>query len=361
MTQNLTAKPKHRVLKGILIAIGVLVVGGAIAVGRYCYDNLHYDKGMMDATWAAGFEEKQITLANGAIINYAEGPDNGSPLLLIHGQQVAWEDYESVLPELAKNHHVFAIDCFGHGQSSHDASLYSCAAGGQAIVEFIERTIGEPVIISGHSSGGILAAWVAANAPQYVRGAVLEDPPLFEVTPEEMQEGASCWVWHDSFLNIHGFLNQTEVSDWPVYYAQHSYLFGKFGNLQPTIVSMMESWRTEHPTGPVKLMWLPHSWIATLYYNDYYDLLFGEAFYDGTWMKGVDQQAMLQSISFPVIYLKANTHYGDDGMVYGANSDEDAALVQASIANCTTIRIESGHDIHQEHPADFIAAFSVFE
>ena len=60
----------------------------------------------------------------------------------------------------------------------------------------------------------------------------------------------------------------------------------------------------------------------------------------------------------PVVYLKANTKYGDDGMVWGANSDDDAQKVQESIAVCETVRIESGHDIHVEHPDVFVSAFA---
>jgi pimeloyl-ACP methyl ester carboxylesterase len=349
-----------------LIVIGCLIAVGAIALGIYRHDNLHYMDHALEATWAAGFTEKQVVLSDGSTVNYAEGPDNGDAILLIHGQNVAWQDYYTVLPELAKDHHVFAIDCYGHGGSSHYATLYTCEANGRAIAEFIESMVGEPVIISGHSSGGVLAAWVAAYAPQDVKAAVLEDPPLFEVTPEEMGTAPGCWAWVDSFVNIHGYLAQDKdaagyESDWPVYYAQHSYLFAKFGGLQPKVVDMMRSWRTEHPTGPVTLPWIPHSWLATFYYSDEYDLLFGEAFYDGTWMAGVDQAEMLGRIQCPTIYLKANTKYGDDGMVWGANSDEDAQKVEGSIASCQTKRIESGHDIHVEHPDTFVDSFTAVE
>jgi pimeloyl-ACP methyl ester carboxylesterase len=42
--------------------------------------------------------------------------------------------------------------------------------------------IGETAVVSGHSSGGLLAVWLAANAPDTVRGVILEDPPLFTTT-----------------------------------------------------------------------------------------------------------------------------------------------------------------------------------
>ena len=33
-------------------------------------------------------------------INYAEGPDNGSPLVLIHGLASRWQNWYSVIPLL---------------------------------------------------------------------------------------------------------------------------------------------------------------------------------------------------------------------------------------------------------------------
>lgn len=46
------------------------------------------------------------------------------------------------LPKLAESYHVFAVDCFGHRESAHDASLYSCRALGDAIIGFARIAIG---------------------------------------------------------------------------------------------------------------------------------------------------------------------------------------------------------------------------
>ena len=42
-------------------------------------------------TYRAGYIEKQVTLDDGTILNYAEGPDHGPALLLIHGQSMQWK------------------------------------------------------------------------------------------------------------------------------------------------------------------------------------------------------------------------------------------------------------------------------
>ena len=93
-----------------------------------------------------------------------------------------------------------------------------------------------------------------------------------------------------------------------------------------------------------------------MYFMDDWDPRFGDSFYDGSWMAGIDQEETLRQISCPVIYVKASTNYGDDGVLYAATTDEDAQRIQQTIPNCRTVELESGHDIHVEHPDVFVSA-----
>ncbi len=151
------------VLTIIGILLGIIISAGSL----FIYNNLNYYKSPMRAVWKAGFEEKQATLADGTVLNYGEG-GSGIPLMLIHGQCVSWEDYMDVLPELSKYYHIYAVDCYGHGKSSHNPEKYTAKAIGADFIWFIENVIGEPAVVSGHSSGGLLAAWLAANSPENV-------------------------------------------------------------------------------------------------------------------------------------------------------------------------------------------------
>ncbi|WP_169815148.1 alpha/beta fold hydrolase, partial [Nocardia uniformis] len=127
----------------------------------------------------AGFTEKWVDV-DGYRTNYAEGPDRGTPLLLIHGQGSRWQDYQRVLPELAERHHVYAIDVYGHGGSARlPGDEYTNARIGELVARFVDEVIGTPVLLAGHSSGGLTATWLAAVRPDLVRGVVLEDPPYY--------------------------------------------------------------------------------------------------------------------------------------------------------------------------------------
>ena len=79
----------------ILLASMVVVLSGTIAY--FAYHNLTYDRARTRQIRHAGFVEKQAVLPDKSVINYGEGPNNGIPLLLIHGQQVSWQDYSQVL------------------------------------------------------------------------------------------------------------------------------------------------------------------------------------------------------------------------------------------------------------------------
>lgn len=337
-----------------MVVVAVLAASG-IALAVYVDGNRHGEERDLAKAQAAGFTEHQATV-DGATVNYAEGPTNGPAVLLVHGQGMQWEDYARVLPDLASRYHVFAVDCFGHGESAHDPALYSLNAQGAALKEFAAQVIGEPYAVSGHSSGGVIAAWLAANDAEHVTGCLLEDPPLFHVTPEEMQAPPGCFVWKDGFEVTHAFLNQDEVDDYAVYYAQHSYLFSLFGGLQPKIAEWTAQERSANPDAHLTLAWVPHDWVRGLYFYDDFDVRFSETFYDGTWFDGIDQADLLRCITCPAVYLKAKTNYGEDGTLLAANSDEDAARVQQLVAVCETVVVESGHDIHYERPKTFADA-----
>ena len=126
----------------------------------------------------AGFKEKTVGIGE-VIFNYAEGPDNGPALLLLHAQHMDWFSYSRVLPELSESFHVFAVDYHGHGKTIAPALYMNANKIGENLAAFIEIVIGESVFVSGNSSGGILAARLAAYSPELIKAVILEDPPLF--------------------------------------------------------------------------------------------------------------------------------------------------------------------------------------
>ena len=125
-----------------------------------------------------GFQELSFKVKD-VTINYAVGPDNGLPLLLIPGQMESWQGYKRVLPELSKRFHIFVPDLRGHGKSTRTPGHYSYNICGNDLKHFIKEIIQKPALVAGLSSGGVLAIWLAANAPKDVLAIIAEDPPIF--------------------------------------------------------------------------------------------------------------------------------------------------------------------------------------
>ena len=74
-------------------------------------------------------------------LKYYEICSDNPPLVLIHAQGVDSESFFKVMPKLAKKYHVYAVDCYGHGGSLHDASKYNVVDIGNAVIDFIQNEI----------------------------------------------------------------------------------------------------------------------------------------------------------------------------------------------------------------------------
>lgn len=302
----------------------------------------------------AGFVEKQVKLKDGTILNYGEGPNNGkTPLLLIHGQGMTWEDYAKVLPELAEHYHVYAVDCHGHGESDWNAEKYTAKAMAEDFIEFIDVVIGEKTVVSGHSSGGMIAAWMAANSPDKILGTVIEDSPFFATEPGR-REKTYAWVY--GFQLYEDFKNQTDEKDYLKYSLERSYWRNVFGDfLWNKFTKDAVAYHKKHPNEPVHLKYLPPQINRIFESVTYpYDRRFGETFYDNTWFEDYNQKEVLSNIQTATVFIKAATNYDGDLLV-AALSDEDADRVVRLLQNGKRIDVDTpGHDIHYDQPEEFI-------
>lgn len=333
---------------------GAVLVILAFVVGSYFYTNMTYIEKPLKAMRDAGFTEKQITLQDGTVLNYGEGPDNGKPpLLLIHGQGMTWEDYAKTLPALSERYHVFAIDCHGHGESAWNPEKYSAKAMAADIVEFIETVMGGQAVLSGHSSGGMVAAWIAAHYPEHVIGLVIEDSPFFATEPGR-RETTFAWVY--GFQQYEEFKHQDEIDDYLEYSLKNSYwkkMFGEF--LWNRFMKDAVAYHKKHPDEPVHLIYLPPQINRMFESATYpYDRRFGETFYDNSWFEDYDQAEVLAKIEAPAVFVKAQTNY-DGELLLAALTDEDAERVVSLLQDGELVRVDTpGHDIHYDKPEEFV-------
>ncbi|HMQ29739.1 MAG TPA: alpha/beta hydrolase [Chloroflexaceae bacterium] len=130
----------------------------------------------------------RTTEPDGVTIHYAEAPGPGPALVLLHGSTGSHTAFVPFMVDLERHAHVYALDLRGHGRSGRAPSAYQLPDYGQDVRAFVEQLAGEPAFVAGHSLGGLIAVWLAAHAPDHVRGILLEDPPLYMTTQPRLGE-----------------------------------------------------------------------------------------------------------------------------------------------------------------------------
>jgi pimeloyl-ACP methyl ester carboxylesterase len=106
--------------------------------------------------------EEQFFDSHGVTIHYVEA-GQGEPVVLLHGFTGNIERYwvtSDVLPTLAKDYRVIAIDCRGHGQSGkpHEIQQY-----GLEIIEDVVRLLDHLQIPKAHMVGYSMGAHIATK------------------------------------------------------------------------------------------------------------------------------------------------------------------------------------------------------
>lgn len=272
-------------------------------------------------------------------MNYATVGEASMPaLLLIPGQTESWWGYQAAMPQLAEHFEVFAVDLRGQGRSTRTPGRYTLDNMGNDLVRFMDLVIGRPTIVSGLSSGGVLASWLSAYArPDQVRAAVYEDPPLFasEVRPAlgpgiRQSIGPLFDLW-SSYLG-----DQWSIGAWD---------------------AMREGAGSRLPEH-MRFIPLPEEPPQNL---KEYDPEWGRAFWTGSAGASCDHERMLRSVKVPSVLLTHHMRVTDEasGFLFGAMSDQQAQRVRELLRDAgVDVDYRSfpdvGHAMHGDRPELYV-------
>lgn len=98
----------------------------------------------------------------------------GPPLVLLHGVGTSSSEWSWVLPDLAHNNLVYAIDLPGYDGSCKPPD-YSPAFTASFVNAFLDAVEVESAVVVGHSFGGLVALHLALSEPTRVSVLVLSD------------------------------------------------------------------------------------------------------------------------------------------------------------------------------------------
>jgi len=300
-------------------------------------------------------ENYQYKTHDNNIINYYEADSNNPILLIIHAQSANSSSYSGVIKELSKKFHLIIIDCYGHGKSSHNKEKYNIISQGDDLIEFIRYKTDEKISILGHSSGGLIACYIASKS-NLCDNLILEDPPLFSSVGEKR---FNYYNYNDLSTICHNFINQDEEEDFVYYYFMNQYMWNFFPeNSREKIRNKSGKsalkYRKKHPDKPLKIRFWPKKFLEAFNGMEQYDPYFGENFYNDTFNCNINYSKLLSEITCRTLFMKANTKIGDDGIIMGALTDEDLQQVTDLIKNIRVEYFNCGHGIHIEKKKEFV-------
>ncbi len=318
---------------------------------------------MQGKTKSAGFLERRFD--TGEIeINYVVGPNHGPALVLVPAQMGTWESYERVLPPLSRGFQVYAVDVRGHGQSDWTTGDYSWESIGRDMYAFLERVVQRPAILSGNSSGGIIALWCAANVPELVAAIVLEDAPVFSVEMPRFRD-EDRFVYR-GLAHLVACLGDPENRDWAGYFAQElpSDESGKTKQFPKWLITWIQSKiRAAEATetrGAIEVKGFPASLWRMVKSLSQFDPDFARAFVDGRFYGHFDHAQALSKVRCPLLVLHANWFRHPDFGLVGAMDDQDAGRIVQLAPQAEYRTIKANHVIHSFRPKAFVREIQAF-
>jgi pimeloyl-ACP methyl ester carboxylesterase len=167
---------RRRVL--VLAATAVLLIVLAVVAVRY--DRPPATPG----AWLAdnGLEARFVTVSDHRLRYVRAG--SGPAVVLIHGFASSLYTWKDVLPLLAPDHELLALDLPGFGESDQPPDL-TFEDLPRAVVGLMDRLGVERAALVGNSMGGGTAALVAARHPERVTALALVDSAGFHRDPSE--------------------------------------------------------------------------------------------------------------------------------------------------------------------------------
>ncbi len=112
---------------------------------------------------------------NNINLHYVDHHSDGPVLIMLHGLTANAHAFDALIPGLAPHYRVICPDLRGNGLSDIPAFCYTIDEHAQDIVKLIGHLGHKKVHLAGHSFGGYLAFYIAANYPEVVDKLVILD------------------------------------------------------------------------------------------------------------------------------------------------------------------------------------------
>jgi pimeloyl-ACP methyl ester carboxylesterase len=153
---------------------------------------------------------------------------DGPPLLLVHGWPQNWYQYRALMPALARDHTVIAVDQRGMGLTEKPKSGYDSATLANDLVALMDALGDQRFSVVGLDTGMVISYALAADHPARVARLVVGEAPLPGVTiprplPLFLPGPAVPRLFHLTFNRLDGLNEQLVRGREKLFF---SYIFG---------------------------------------------------------------------------------------------------------------------------------------
>lgn len=214
---------------------------------------------------------------------YYEIHGEGAPLVLLHGGLGSSGMFYDIMPQLAQDRQVIAVDLQGHGRTADIDRPIRYKHLGDDVAALIRHLGLEQVDVMGYSMGGGTALRTAIQHPDVVRRLVVVSAPYRrdgfypEILDQQTQVGAEAT---DQFEGTPMYQQYVSVAPEPDHFPR---LLDKMGNLMRRDYDWSEEIRALDL--PILLVYADADMIPTAHVAGFYELLGGgqrDAGWDGS-------------------------------------------------------------------------------
>ena len=138
----------------------------------------------------------------------------GPPLLLVHGWPQTWYAWRMLMPSLAHDFEVVAVDQRGVGLSDKPRDGYDARTLANDIAALMEALGHERFALYGTDVGMPIAYAVAADHPERVERLIVSEAPLPGITPSPplfLPPPLNARLWHLAFNQLPAEVNEALV------------------------------------------------------------------------------------------------------------------------------------------------------
>lgn len=266
---------------------------------------------------------RNIATINGVDLFYFDTKSEGETILCLHGRWGRAETWVDFIHHYGSRYRIIAPDQRGHGLSGKPVSKYTAdemSADMTSLLDFLDI---DSTILVGHSMGGHIAGYLAANYPRYVKALAILDksasgPETKNLKPLEELKAVD-----------------PVTKDWPLPFSCLKEASDYIHSVMETELSYQYFMNSlVEDTNGYRMMFSAQAMAANIsYYENWFHLL--------------------PEIKCPVMLVRSSSHE--------AVPDTDFSKMQSLLPDCMAFEMSNpDHNVHLSNKQEFYGYFDEF-